>query len=65
MFEQSAGLFLPSVVLVMCQVSKEIGIVVDPRQVKLLTGTVIALQNQPVVTPGEMVARVFFRGNSK
>ena len=64
---ECAGLFLPSVVLGdVVDVSKEIGIVVDPRTgetveriVSLAAGTVIALRNQPVVTPGEMVARVF------
>lgn len=64
---ECAGLFLPSVALGgEVNPSDEMGIVVDPRTgeiveriVSVQSGTVIAIRNQPVVTPGEMVARVF------
>jgi predicted deacylase len=64
---ERAGLFLPSVALGdVLNPSDEIGIVVDPRTGEIVEriesvhqGVVIAIRNQPVVTPGEMVARVF------
>ena len=62
-----AGLFLPSVSLQKTlNVDDEMGIVVDPRNGSTVeqilaphAGVLIALRNQPVVTPGEMVARLF------
>jgi predicted deacylase len=62
----SAGLFLPSVRLgSVVQEGDEIGVVMDPKtstSVETIhstsTGIVIALRNQPVVSLGELVARI-------
>ena len=62
----AAGLFLPSVRLgSVMQKGEEIGVVMDPKtstQVETIhstsNGIVIALRNQPVVSVGELVARI-------
>lgn len=64
---ERAGLFLPSVGLqAVLSPGDEIGVVVDPRVGKVVEqivatvpSSLIAIRNQPVVTPGEMVARLF------
>ena len=62
----SAGLFLPSVRLrALVEVGESVGTVVDPRTSTIVetvvasrSGIVIALRNQPVVSPGDMVVRI-------
>ena len=64
---ERAGLFLPSVHLGQQVLEKdELGVVIDPRTAQRIEtiyaeshGTVAALRNQPVVSPGDMVARIY------
>ncbi len=64
-----AGLFLPTAMLGDTVLeADEIGIVVDPRSGQTIetiqstvSGLIIAVRNQPVVTSGEMVARIHLR----
>ena len=66
------GLFLPKVAI-SSQIAEaaEIGVVIQPSSGEIVekvyapsAGKVIALLNQPVVTPGSMVARIFAEGDS-
>ena len=65
------GLFLPKVSInAMVSENDEIGVVIQPSTGEVLekvcapnTGKVIAMLNQPVVTPGSMVARIFSEGD--
>ena len=63
-----AGLFLPTATLgANISEGEEVGTVVDPRTgqtievlMSTVSGVVIAVRNQPVVTSGELVAQIMF-----
>jgi predicted deacylase len=62
----SAGLFLPSTRLQSAVEEGEVlGTVIDPRSAQVVetvyangTGRIVALRNQPVVSAGDLVARI-------